>query len=265
MHIHFLDPFRPGSSLVHALDPRVKFVLTLVFILTAALTPVGAWPVYILLLTLILGVEILSELGVSYVLKRSVLAAPFVFSALPLLFTVTGTPLVQIPPLGWTLSLEGLERFLSLSFKSWVSVQAAIVMSSTMPFPDLLLAMRALKVPRLLVAVFGLMWRYMFVLADEALRLMRARAARSGSSDQPGRQAGGSLAWRARVTGGMAGNLFLRGFERSDRIYMAMLSRGYDGEVRAFAQPPLSQTSWLVLGGGLLMCFLILALGFLMA
>jgi cobalt/nickel transport system permease protein len=265
MHIHFLDPFRPGSSLVHALDPRVKFVLTLVFILTAALTPVGAWPVYILLLTLILGVEILSELGVSYVLKRSVLAAPFVLSALPLLFTVAGTPLVRITPLGWTLSLEGLERFLSLSFKSWVSVQAAIVMSSTMPFPDLLLAMRALKVPRLLVAVFGLMWRYMFVLADEALRLMRARAARSGSSDQPGRQAGGSLAWRARVTGGMAGNLFLRGFERSDRIYMAMLSRGYDGEVRAFTQPPLRQANWLVLGGGLLMCFLILALGFLMA
>ena len=264
MHIHFLDPYRPGVSLVHALDARVKFLLTVAFILTAALTPVGAWPAYILLLALILAVELLSDLGVGYVLKRSVLAAPFVLSALPLLFTVAGTPLAQLPGLGWTLSLEGLERFISLSVKSWISVQAAIVMSSTMPFPDLLLAMRALKVPRLLVAVFGLMWRYLFVLADEALRLMRARAARSGHSDQLGRRVGGGLTWRAKVTGGMAGNLFLRGFERSDRIYMAMLSRGYDGEVRAFAQPPLGQASWLVLGGGLFLCTLILALGLLL-
>lgn len=264
MHIHFLDPFRPGSSLVHNLDPRVKLVLTVAFILTAALTPVGAWPVYILLLALILAVELLSDLGIGYVFKRSMLAVPFVLSALPLLFTVPGTPLAQLPGLEWTLSLEGLERFLSLSIKSWISVQAAIVMSSTMPFPDLLLAMRALKTPRLLVAVFGLMWRYLFILADEALRLMRARAARSGRSEQAGLRVGGSLAWRARVVGGMAGNLFLRGFERSDRIYTAMLSRGFDGEVRAFAQPPLNQSGWLALWSGLFLCVLILVLGLLL-
>ena len=78
MHVHFLDPYQPRSSPIHALDGRVKFVLTLAFILTTALTPVGAWPVYILLLALIFAVVILSELGVVFVFKRAVLALPFV-------------------------------------------------------------------------------------------------------------------------------------------------------------------------------------------
>jgi cobalt/nickel transport system permease protein len=125
------------------------------------------------------------------------------------------------------------------------------------------IAMRAIGIPRLLVAIFGLMWRYLFVLADEVLRLMRARSARSGQSDQPDLKPGGSVTWRARVTGGMAGNLFLRAFERSDRIYMAMVSRGYDGEVRAAPLPPLGMNSWLVLSGGLAILALLLALAYL--
>ena len=68
-----------------------------------------------------------------------------------------------------------------------------------------------------------------------------------GHSDNQELKPGGGLAWRARVTGGMAGNLFLRAFERSDRIYVAMLSRGYDGEVRSAPMPPLGLGSWLTL------------------
>jgi cobalt/nickel transport system permease protein len=153
----------------------------------------------------------------------------------------------------WTLvaTQEGLARFISIALKSWISVQAAILLAASTPFPDLLTAMRAVKIPRLLVAIFGLMWRYLFVLVDEALRLLRARAARSGQADQPGLKPGGGLVWRAHVAGGMAGNLFLRAFERSDRIYVAMLSRGYDGEVRAAPLPALSPASWLILIIGL--------------
>ena len=253
MHVHFLDPYRPRPSLVHRLDPRVKFVLALAFILTAALTPLGAWPVYILLFSIALSVEVLSELGVGNVLKRSALAAPFVLAALPVLATVKGLPLLILPVGPWTLTItqEGVERLAGIAAKSWISVQMAIVLASSTPFPDLLLAMRAVKIPRLLVAILGLMWRYLFVMADEALRLMRAREARSGRPDQPGTRVGGSLAWRARVTGGMAGNLFLRSFERADRIYAAMASRGYDGEVRTFPLPPVTLAQWSTLGLGL--------------
>jgi len=261
VHVHFLDPYRPRRSPIHTLDPRVKFVLTLAFIFCAALTPPGAWPIYILLFALILSAEVLSDLGVAYVLKRAALAFPFVLAALPIIFTMPGVELFSLTLGPWTLtaSLAGLERFLSIAFKSWVSVQAAIVLAACTPFPDLLVAMRAVRVPRMLVAVFGLMWRYLFVLVDEVLRLMRARASRSGVSNNPKLKTGGSLTWRARVAGGMAGSLFLRALERSDRIYLAMVSRGYDGEVRAMPLPDLKPFHWVILSCGMgILAFLLM-------
>ena len=271
MHVHFLDPYRPRTSPVHAADARLKFVLAVAFILTTSLTPVAAWPVYVLLFALVLSVEILSGLGVGFVLKRASLALPFVLAALPVIFTVEGKTLFSFPLGSWTLtaSAEGLARFVSVALKSWLSVQAAILLASSTPFPKLLQAMRAVGIPRLLVAMFGLMWRYLFVLVDEALRLMRARAARSGQSGEAGHRpalsvakgSGGSVAWRARVTGGMAGNLFLRAFERSDRIYMAMLARGYDGEVRTLPLTPMNGAAWGILMAGLALFGLLLSFG----
>lgn len=248
MHVHYLDPYHPRNSPIHRLDPRLKLVLAIVFILTSTLLPTAAWPVYILLFALILSVEILSELGVRYVLKRSMLALPFVLAALPLIFTIPGKPLfsLSIGPWEITASIQGLERFISIAVKSWLSVQAAIVLAASTSFPDLLLAMRALHVPQLLVLTFGLMWRYLFVLVDEAGRLIRARAARSGIADVTGGKSGGSIRWRARVTGGMAGSLFLRAFERGDRIYMSMVSRGYDGEVRSLPVPSIQPSQWVI-------------------
>jgi cobalt/nickel transport system permease protein len=265
MHIHFIDPYRPRTSPIHALDGRVKFVLTVAFILTTSLAPVAAWPIYVLLLALILSVEILSGLGVGYVVKRAMLALPFVLAAFPVIFTSGKTELFSIPIGSWTLTAytEGLERFVSVALKSWLSVQAAIVMAASTPFPELLKAMRAVGIPRLLVGMFGMMWRYSFVLIDEALRLMRARAARSGQSGEVEHKTGGSVIWRARVTGGMAGNLFLRAFERSDRIYVAMLSRGYDGEVRLLPTPSMTRSTRAVLLAGLALLAVLLSFGIL--
>lgn len=263
MHIHFLDPYRPRPSLIHGLDPRVKFVLTLAFILATALTRPGAWPIYILLLALALSAAVLSELGVGYVLKRASLALPFVLAALPLLITSDGLPLMILPLGPWVLTItgEGLTRFGSIAAKSWISVQMAIILAASTPFPELLVAMRAVRIPRLLVAIVGMMWRYLFVLADEVLRLMRARDARSAHPPEPVGKVGGSLPWRARVTGGMAGSLLLRSFDRADRIYAAMAARGYDGEVRTLPGLPLSRAEWFVLIAGLLTLSLLSLLG----
>lgn len=278
MHVHFLDPYRPRPSIIHGLDPRVKLALTLAFILTVALTPIGAWPVYVLLAAIGLSVILLSELGVGFVWKRSALALPFILAALPVLVTVKGAPVGQVTWAGWSLQITdaGVARFISILLKSWLSVQAAIVLAASTSFPHLLLAMRAIRIPRLIVAIFGLMWRYLFVLVDEALRLRRARAARSGDprptagGDRHKRAAGasgrkgGAVAWRARVAGGMAGNLLIRSFDRGERIYAAMAARGYDGEVRAFPLPPLPVGQRLVLAGGLVLLALLVGLGYLL-
>lgn len=253
MHLHYLDPYEPRNSLVHALDARVKLALAVAFILTVALIPVGGWAFYGLLFAIDLSVIVLSELGVGRVLRRSALAIPFILAAAPLLFTAGPPALLTLPIFGGIpISAAGATRFATITLKSWLSVQMAIVLASATSFPDLLRAMRALRVPRLFVATFGLMWRYLFVLADEAQRMLRARAARSGVSDPAaGVRTGGSLGWRARVAGGMAGSLFLRAIERGDRIYLAMSSRGYDGEMRSFPLAPVPRAQRIVLFAGL--------------
>jgi len=263
MHIHFLDPYRPLNSPIHSMDSRIKFILAVAFVLTTSLTPVAAWPVYIFLLTLVISIGIVSDLGIGFILKRSMLALPFLLAAFPIIFTIKGQDIFNLSVGPWllTASYQGVERFLSIALKSWLSIQAAIILAASTRFPDLLQAMQAVGIPRLLVGMFGLMWRYLFVLADEALRLMRARIARSGHNADQGRKYGGNLSWRIRMTGGMAGNLFLRAYERSDRIYVAMLSRGYDGEMRSLPLTPFTGLNWLILIMNLIVLCLLLIIG----
>jgi cobalt/nickel transport system permease protein len=236
MHIHFVDPYQPRESPIHRLAPRLKFLATVGFIVATALMPNGAWPIYILLLSLTVSVAVLSELRLRFLMKRAAVALPFALAAVTVIFTTPGPAWFQTSagPSLITATGPGVVRFLSIVIKSWLSVQAAILLSATTSFPDLLVAMRSVHVPRLLVAIFGMMWRYLFVLSDEALRLMRAREARSASDGLHG-HSGRSLAWRGKVTGGMVGSLFVRSLERGERIHAAMTARGYDGEVRTLS------------------------------
>jgi cobalt/nickel transport system permease protein len=254
MHIHFTDQYRDGSSLIHRLDPRTKVLCALAFILTASLLPAGEWLQYALLLSVPLFVSSLALGGPGYALRRSFIVLPFALAAITLPFTAPGERVTILG--GLSVSVEGTMRFLSIVLKSWISAQMAILLVATTAFPDLLWGLRALHVPRVLVSIVGLMYRYIFVLTDEAMRLMRARAARSGAVD--GRRAGGRLAWRGRVTGGMVGNLALRSLERSERIYDAMVARGYTGEVRHFAPPRLTANDYIALA--VMVAFLALVL-----
>jgi cobalt/nickel transport system permease protein len=253
LHIHALDAYRPKSSFVHRLDARGKLVMAVLFIVCTALTPDGAWPAYVLLAALALGVAVASRLGVGFMYRRSAVALPFALAAVTVIFSTPGQSLLTARVLAWDLVLTdaGLIRFVSIVLKSWLSVQMAVVLTASTPFPALLQAMRSLRVPKVLVAVFGFAYRYLFIIGDEALRMMRARAARSGVPDghaahPRSRGQGGSILWRARVTGGMAGSLFIRSIERSERIYDAMVARGYDGEVRSLRPPALQSRDVLV-------------------
>jgi cobalt/nickel transport system permease protein len=263
MHAHLFDPYVPAGSPIHALDPRIKLALASVFLICVALTPPGAWAALILFFASIMAAVVLSNVSPLRILRRSAIALPFVLAAMPLIFATEGAARLSFRVGPWllTVTAEGFLRFLSIAVKSWISVQAALLLSATTPFPDLLLALRSFRVPQLLVSVIGLMWRYLFVLADEAIRLMRARDARSGIA--PGRRPGGGVVWRARVTGGMAGSLFMRGFDRADRVYAAMLARGYDGETRALPVPPVSPAEYAVLAAGCVWMILLVVVGIL--
>ena len=139
----------------------------------------------------------------------------------------------------------GIIRFISILVRSWLSVQMAILLAGTTPFPDLIHALEHLRLPRTLTTIIAFLYRYLFVLTDEVYRLLRARESRSAGL--PGLKRGGKLTWRASVAGNMVGQLFLRSYERSDRIYNAMLSRGYAGHIRTLNPHRMSRSDWLSL------------------
>lgn len=251
-----------NRSFVQQIDARVKVIFTLAFVIFLNLTPSGAWPAYILFITFISSLVLLSRLGIGLILKRSLLALPFVLATLPLII-IGPAPQDQITVLNGlqiTYSVEGLSRFASISVKSWISVMSAVLLAAITRFPDLLRALEQLKVPKLFVAIIGLMWRYLFVISEEVTRMLRARTSRSAIAPESG-HTGGTLLWRARVTGGMAGSLFLRSIERSDRVYAAMLSRGYNGELPSHEKNPLSRKDLLTLVLGIMLLVLLWVLG----
>jgi len=261
-----LDPYLPANSPLHRLDARVKLPFTLALILMTSLLPVGAWLAYALVFIILLALATVSTLGIPLVLKRALLAVPFILAAVPILFTGPEPKITPFSIYQWdfVISQPGLIRLISIGLKSWLSVQAAIILSATTPFSQIAVALRALHLPKLFVGVLSLMWRYLFMMVDQTGRLLRARSSRSGTiPGQPGLKPGGTLRWRAQVTGGLAGNLFLRSLERSDRVYSAMLSRGYDGEQRSLAAPPLSSKDWIVLIVSFFLLFLITIVGLL--
>jgi cobalt/nickel transport system permease protein len=240
-----VNRYVPRDSPIHGADARLKFVLTIAFILTVSLLPVGAWLSIALAWLALVGVSWRAHLGPFRASRGAFVALPFALAALPLIFTRTEDPLgtLGIGPASLTVSGEGLRIFATIALKSWVSVQAAMLLSFTTPFHDLVDALRALRLPRILVAIISFMYRYLEVLASEAGRMNRARAARSAASSG---RVGGSLRWRAGVTGSMVGALFLRSYERSERIYAAMQARGFEGELRHLPGPPLERRPLLV-------------------
>ncbi len=248
------DYYVSRRSSIHRLDARVKVIFTLAFIIFLNLSPFNAWPLYIMFLTIILSVVLYSRIGIGFVLKRALLAAPFVLAALPLIFSRPPfSDVIIFPGVQISYNPEGFGRFAGIAIKSWISVQAAIFLTATTRFPDLLTAFKQLKVPKIFIAIIALMWRYLFVISEEVIHMMRARASRSAIAVERV-SSGGSLTWRGRVAGGMAGSLFLRSLERSDRIYAAMLSRGYNGDLpdRSVADLKRKELLILIVGLGLL-------------
>jgi cobalt/nickel transport system permease protein len=250
-----LDRHVPRESPVHRFDARLKLILALAAIVAITLVPTGSYPALAATWLSTVGVAMLAHLGPGRVVRESWIVLPFALVALPLVFTRPGQPLLTIDlgPFGLTATREGIEDFLAILARSWVSVQVALLLAFTTPFPDLIDALRSLRVPAIMTSIIGFMYRYLAVIGDEAGRMNRARASRSASAATPSASGPGRaqvLVWRARVTGGMVGSLFIRSYERSERVYAAMLARGFDGSLRAaaLARPPGWQLATFGLG-----------------
>jgi cobalt/nickel transport system permease protein len=247
----FMDQYSDLDSLVHRLDPRTKALATLAFALVVLATPPTAWPSFALYALLIAGLVLLARLPPLYVLKRSAVVAPFVLMiAFSLPFFEEGEVAGSYNVWLWKISItyDGLIILGNVVVKSWLSALSLILLSATTPFPRLLNGLERLGVPRVLVMILSFMYRYLFVLVDEAMRMQRARESRA---------LGGGRIWQARTIGRMIGTLFLRSYERGERVYQAMLARGFDGEIHTLDDLRFGRTD---LCFGLACCFFLAAI-----
>ncbi|MCA9954789.1 MAG: cobalt ECF transporter T component CbiQ [Anaerolineales bacterium] len=262
MHVSTFDRYKHGTSFIHRLDPRVKVVLTLLFIVSNVLLKDGAWIAFVVGWLALLVANRAAHFSFGYLFKRSFIALPFALAAITVIFVQPGNPLTSWTWGSRTITITdaGVVRFASIVIRSWLSVQVAILLTATTQFPDMMHALRHLKVPAILISIISFMYRYLFVLVDEAMRLMRAREARSARLVNDGKH-GGTVLWRAQVAGSMVGQLFVRSFERSDKVYNAMLARGYRGQLLTMNPHVMTQPDWLFLALGVGMIVVLQVIG----
>ncbi len=228
MHHRRVEQIALGRSWIHRLDPRIKLPAALLLVATIATRPQEPWFHFVAPLTLILLGLLLAKLPLGFVFSRTLMVLPFVAMVALFLPFSQGEEVVHcFDSPGICIYREGLGAALAILLKGILAIMTVAWLVFTTPFNHLLQAMRALKVPQVVVAVLAFLFRYLDIMADESMRMRRARLARS---------AGRRVRWPARSTGGMVGRLFLRALDRAERVYRAMLARGFDGEIRLFAK-----------------------------
>ena len=214
-----LDALAARDTALTRLDPRAKVVTTLAFIVVvvsfdryavAALLPLAAYPVLL---------AVLGDVPAAPLARKLLLAAPF--AVLVGMFN----PLLDRAPMlvfGEATVAAGWVSFASILLRFALTVGAALVLVAGTGMHTLCVALARLGVPQVLTAQLLFLFRYAFVLGGEAARMATARELRSG---------GRPLALAA--YGPLAGHLLLRAFERAQRIHLAMVARGFDGELRS--------------------------------
>lgn len=231
---------------VHLLPPEVKIAALVSFVFLVVATPVHQAWAFVAYLAVLVAVAGVARLPVRVVLPRMVVEVPFLLFAALMPFTGPD-PQVQVGPL--QLSEPGLWAAWGIVAKGTIGVLGAIVLAATTPARDLLTGLRALRVPPLLVQIASFMLRYMHVVADEMARMRVARESR-------GFQATGVRSWP--VLGQSAGALFIRSYERGERVHLAMLSRGYTGTMPVMDDLHATRAQWLrglaLPGVGALIC-----------
>ncbi|MGV9714309.1 cobalt ECF transporter T component CbiQ [Gordonia sp. NPDC003424] len=216
-HAHPL--YRDGASRVHRAPTEVKLVCLVVFVFAVVATPREMfWPygAYVLIL---LAVWRVAEVPVRWILPRMIIEAPFVILAVLLPFAEGGD---RVQVAGLSLSVTGLYAAWGIVVKGTLGVAASLTFAATTQARDLPLALTRLGVPATITPVFVMMLRYVDLLSAEIRRMQIARAARG---DEP------RMFHQAAAIAKGVGSLFLRSYERGERVHLAMMSRGFTGTI----------------------------------
>ncbi|MET0523498.1 MAG: cobalt ECF transporter T component CbiQ [Nocardioides sp.] len=209
-----------GHSVVHRAPAHLKILALVGFMLGVVATPREWYPVFGGYLLLLLGVIALSRVPFGYLAKRMVIEVPFLVFAALVPFVATGP---QVEVLGVSVSEPGLVAAWGLAVKGTLGVLASLTLAATTEPSDVLAGLQRLRMPALIVQIMGFMVRYLDVVTADLGRMLVAMRSRGVDPRSPRH-------WPALAR--TLGALFVRSYERGERVHLAMLSRGYDGTMR---------------------------------
>lgn len=227
LHVH-------GHSPLHRAAPQVKVAGAIAFVFAVALTPRTAVWAFALDAVIVLAAIRVAGLPARFVATRALVVVPFLLFAVMVPFIATGE---RVEVIGLSLSREGLWGSFNVVAKSLIGVTTSIVLAGTTEVPRILVGLERLKVPPVLTAIAGFMLRYLEVVAGE-LRRMRVSMTARGYDPR--------WLWQARPVAAAAGALFVRSYERGERVHRAMVSRGYTGVMPDLHDDVATLRGWLV-------------------
>ena len=214
-HVHAL--YRHGDSPLHRMAPQVKIVAAFGFAFAIALTPRTAIWAFVVYAVIVAGLVALARLPLFFIARRAVVLIPFLLVAL--LFPLVGSG-DRIDVAGLSLSQQGLWDLWNVAAKAVLGFSVAVVLAATTEVSDLLRGLDALHMPRIVTSIIGFAIRYIDIVLGDFARMRIALASR-------GHQGRSIATWG--IYARTVGAVFVRTYERGERVYLAMLSRVYGG------------------------------------
>ena len=223
-----------GHSPLHALAPEVKIAAVLAFVAGVALTPRRA--VWVFAVDAVVVITMLAVVGYRprQLVSRMTVIVPFLVFAAMVPFVAGGE---QVGVGGLELSREGLWAAWNTAAKTLLGFGASLVLAGTTPVPELIRGLDRLRVPATVVSIVSFMFRYLDLVVEELGRLRVAVTARGHDP---------RWLWQARPMASAAGALFVRSYERGERVHGAMLARGFAGRMPSLDQRPATKREWAV-------------------
>ena len=229
-HSHAL--YVHGHTWLHRLAPQAKLAAQFLFVIAVVATPREAFWAFGIYAAVVVGLIAVARLPVAFVAKRLLFEVPFILFAVLLPF-IGGGESIQV--LGLSLSAEGLWGAWNIVAKATLGLAVSIIVAATTTMPEFLRGFERLHMPRAFTSTLSFMIRYTDVIADEMRRMKVARESRGYDP---------RWLWQVKAVGAAAGALFIRSYERGERVYLSMLSRGYAGSMPRVAETPATAGTW---------------------
>ena len=233
-----------ARGLAARLDARAKIAAAVAALLVCVSTPAGQFGAFAAYFAVLAAVCMAARVPLRVPARRMLAVLPMVLLCAAFApFLPDGAPGGHGPgTAGLHVSRTGLLLLWNVTAKALLGVGLVTLLTETTPFPLLLRGLERLRCPRVFLQLIAFCQRFVFVLRDEALRMKRAAAARSFQ---------GRWLWHAPVVGRMIGALFLRGYERGERVGLAMAARGFTGTMPAAETPPMGRADGAFLAAAL--------------